>query len=357
MYHTTQSLAPKVLVPAMKLRSLSLCHPGFVRSLSRRASTLAGEHRPQDVAYAIAHVRDHDPSGYLPGQLLPTDTMQTSYYAVRNFWIETGLRFGSTANVPLNATPADHLQWWQEGIERLFDERDVQDTSDALHHPALRLLRSVLEEDKVPWKKESFDAILAGRRKDLDVKQYDTLDDLIHHAKQSCGHLNRLVLQSGRVDEKQNPQAYEAARLVGICHGLTNALRTSIPVISTTGKLIVPADLTTKYGVKSPRYLLSALGQGDVKCVKALQAAVQDIAEMARDYLQQARSKRAAILAEPDHKRSLPVLLPGLASETFLDRLRDKHYQLTDRELRNVGLVERGLCSGRMILALYQQMY
>lgn len=310
-----------------------------------------------DLTYAQTVVRDHDPAGWTPGQLLPDPTMQTSYYAVRNFWVETGLRFGSTAKVPLNATPEEHLAWWQEGVDAVFDSDVIIRESKDFNHPTLRLLQSIIRQEEIPWDKSSFDTILDGRRKDLTVKQYETLQDLVQHAEQSCGHLNRLVLQSGRVEETQNPQAHQAARYVGICHGLTNALRTSIPVISTTGRLIVPADLTRKYGVKSPRYLLSALGQGDETCVRALQSAVEDIAETARSYLQRARALRSAILAEPQATRSLAVLLPGLASETFLDRLRDKEYQLTNRELRNVGWLEQGLCAGRMYLASYRKTF
>lgn len=284
--------------------------------------------------------------------------MPTAYYAVRNFWIETGLRMGNTAKLDsATSTPQQHLEWWQAGVDAVFDQHPTTDLPDDLDHPTLRLLQSILRDDGVPWSKSSLDAILHGRRRDVDVTQYDTLDDLVQHAEQSCGHLNRLVLQSGWVDETTNPAAYEAAHWVGLAHGLTNALRTSIPVITTTGKLIVPAELTQKYGVKSPRYLLSALGQGDEECLQALQRAVQDIAESARSHLQHARELRSTILTEPDRARSLPVLLPGLASETFLDRLRDANYQLTNRDLRQVGWVERGLCAGRMVLASYQQMY
>lgn len=339
-----RSATRRLIYPAQRL---------FCRQWANSLSTIA----QADLAYAVGHVQDHDPSGYLPGRLLPTETMQHAYYAVRNFWVETGLRFGSTAKVPLNAGPEQHLEYWQQGIDVLFDDDAEIEQSLRWNHPALRLLQSLLRDEKLPWKKTDFNVILEGRRKDLTVKQYDTLDDLVHHAEQSCGHLNRLVLQSGHVDATKNPQAYEAARLVGIAHGITNALRTSIPVISTTGKLVVPAELTVKHGVKSPRYLLSALSQGDATCERALQLAVQDVADAARSHLGQARALRPSILEEPDHDTSLPVLLPGLAAETFLDRLAEKQYQLTNRELRNVGWVERGICSGRMVLASYQQTY
>jgi Squalene/phytoene synthase len=169
--------------------------------------------------------------------------------------------------------------------------------------------------------------------------------------------LLQLVMESGGMSESTNPKAIEAARLVGVCHGLTNALRTSIPVVSTTGKLIIPAELTTKYGVKSPRYLLSALGQGDEKCLAAMRKAVEDIASRAKSSLEQARGMRESVIAEKGGDKAVTVLLPGLASETFLSRLADRKYELTDRSLRNVSSVEHAMCASRMVMAYYQKQY
>lgn len=299
--------------------------------------------------------------------------MQVAYYAVRSFWVETGLRFGSTAMVESpNATPLEHLEWWDRGIQTVFEYSSTQDSllpDEYNNHPTLRLLFSILQQQQnentqqPQWQQKHFDSILAGRRKDLDVKQYATMLDLKVHAEQSCGSLIKLVMESSNnsvISEQQNPCAFEAARLVGTCHGLTNALRTSIPVISITGKLIVPQELTTKYGVKSPRYLLSALGQGDdEKCIMAMQNAIRDIVEEARFCLNEARSLRRAVLNnEPNGNIAVAALLPGIASETFLNRLTSKaNYQLTDRNLRNVSLNEHLLCGGRMVYAYYKQQY
>ena len=46
----------------------------------------------KDLDQAIHLVRSHDPAGYLPGRLLPTKEMQITYFAVRSFWVETGLK-------------------------------------------------------------------------------------------------------------------------------------------------------------------------------------------------------------------------------------------------------------------------
>lgn len=305
-----------------------------------------------DLEHAIHNVKAYDPAGYLPGLLLRKENMSITYYAVRSFWVETGLRFGSTAKVDPNDSPLVHLEWWQQGIDHVYSE--AQDLPPDYNHPTLRLLRDTLVKNP-SLQKAHFDDILMGRRQDLDLKQYPTVQSLIDHALLSCGSLSRLVLESGNVT---SPKAYEAAQHVGVAHGLTNALRTSIPVISTTGKLVVPQDLCTKYGVKSPRYILSTLGLGDTECRAAFSNAVRDIANVARDNLQQARALRQDLLLEqPDGDKAVAVLIPGLVSETFLDRLEESGYDLTNRNLRNVGFMEYAMCAGRMIRAYYQKQY
>jgi phytoene/squalene synthetase len=388
LYHNSH--APTMMSPVRITGIRSLSFHSQRRSISLTSASTSGstiattgqslqlqqEQLQDDINHAIETVQDHDPSGYLPGRLLPEKKMRTAYYAVRSFWIETGLRFGSTAAVPPNATPAEHLQWWQQGLDHYLFlsqnyDKDVSlvspsdnvtldnekkiDIDSFEKHPTFRLLQSLMQD--TDWPKQHFDDILKGRRKDLDVKQYDTLQDLVKHAGQSCGSLSQLVLESGQICKTDHPVSHEAARLLGIGHGLTNALRTSIPVISTTGKLVVPADLCVKYGVRSPRYLLSALGMGDQVCVQALQSAVEDIATTAREHLTAARDLRAEILLEPQGKKAVSVLLPGLASDSFLNRLEKSQYQLTDRNLRNVGRLEHAVCAGRMIAAYYQQTY
>jgi uncharacterized protein YjbI with pentapeptide repeats len=68
--------------------------------------------------------------------------------------------------------------------------------------------------------------------------------------------------------------------------------------------------------------------------------AIRDIANVARANLQEARSLREDLLQEEDGDKAVAVLIPGLASETFLDRLDEAGYDLTDANLRNVGFVE-----------------
>uniref|UniRef100_A0A7S1D375 Uncharacterized protein n=1 Tax=Cyclophora tenuis TaxID=216820 RepID=A0A7S1D375_CYCTE len=319
--------------------------------------SLTRKQKKHDLDHAVEMVQSHDPVGYLPGRLLPTRDMSETYYAVRSFWVETGLRFGTTAIVPPNSSPAEHIEWWQEGINLVYDENTDGMPTD-FNHPTLRLLQELVPKNNL--KKHHLDNVLLGRSHDLDLKQYATLDDLVQHAERSCVSLLQLVLESSK--NGTSASANEAARLVGICHGLTNALRLSIPVVSITGKLVIPQDLCEKHNVKTPRYLLSALGQGDEAGQQALRSAVAEIVATARTHLNEARALRQRIFDASSNSNgaaeaAVATLIPAIASETFLNRLEQTGFDLTNRNLRNVGIVERASCSARMIAAYLTKTY
>lgn len=333
--------------------------------------------------HVLEMVQRHDPAGTLAGRLLSTNRMRITYFAVRSFWIETGLRFGTTSMVPPHSSPHQHVNWWKHGIEQLYGRGETllegnntnsmknETLVDPLQHPTFKLLAALHHEHA--FSKSHFDDIVQGRLLDLDVKQYPDMKALEDHAERSCGSLMQLILESDDIRQEDYPVAHQTAKLLGKAHGLTNALRTSIPIMSTTGKLIVPQDLCVKYGVRTPRYLLSALGQGDVECIQALQKVVRDISNRGLEYLQQARDLRPYIVHEADAiarggggggdapgtskmGNIMGVFLPGLASETFLKRLEQHNYDLTNRNLRNVSVMEHARCSWRMIHgSLFQQ--
>lgn len=349
--------------------------PGSCRfgTNNKSQATQQRNDEPWLVRQAMATVKQYDPGAYLPGYLLLSDSkkLRTSYFAIRAFWIETGLRYGSTAYVTPNATPSQHVQWWQDAIHHTLYRPDTKTTADDTptsmeaetlrsfeNHPLLQLLLLLQEKYQIRWTKEHFDHVLNGRFKDLDVRQYETMQDLIHHAEQSCGSLTKLVLQSSNIDETTHPNAYRAATLVGISHGLCNALRQSVAVLSTAGKLIIPAELTTKYHVKSPRYLLSALGMGDEQCEQALQSCVQEIVQCAQQHLNEARTLRDAILQEPNGTVTIQcLLLSTISTELFLHRLQQHHYKLTDRNLRYTNVVDQTIGAMKILSTYYQSKY
>jgi len=330
----------------------------------------------QDIDYAICKVRKHDPAGFLPGFFLPPDG-RAGYFAIRAFWVETGLRNTpipipshqiqntfTNRNTFQNVTPEERIQFWRNGINSLYrDKTDAlqeNDVSCIECHPVLRLLQYILNRHDLSH--QHFREVLDGRERDLHVKQYLTMDAFVQHSQQSCGNLLNLTLECLDIYNTRdsesfnnhytiNNSAHKAALDIGTCHGLTNGLRTAIPLVSNTGKIIIPQELCHKYDVRSPRYLLSALGQGDAKCRNAFRYAVKDIATEARKYLERARKERQFILEQSNGERAIASLLPGLTSETFLNRLELEEYNLTSKNLRQVGPLEHFLCATRVMRA------
>jgi phytoene/squalene synthetase len=278
----------------------------------------------------------------------------------RAFWVQSGLRFESTKSdaysgsgtVP-DADPMERMHHLRDSVESLYNN----DNPDALWQKDgnLRLIHLVMKSHELSRK--FLDRIIEARERDINVKQYATMQSLVEHTELSCGSLLHLALQSAGVDQSDSEHViYKAACEIGRAHGLTNALRTSIPVAS-FGKIIIPADLCTKYGVKSPRYLLSALGQGDEECRGHLKSAVRDIASTARTHLNNARILRDSVSSSTHGDRALSALIAGVASETFLNRLENHDFDLTDKNLRQVGIVEHAICAGRILLASKNKTY
>ena len=341
----------KVNIQRQQHRTISLLHKNMTSSTNKQLQS--------DLDAAIALVRKYDPSGYLPGILLPhtpTDA-RLGYFAVRAFWVESGLRSTDLSDLNKQSnkepTPQERMQWWKDRISSLY----FDDHQEEVKHPTLRLLQYFMKQQDNKLSKSLFDDILSSREHDFTVKQYPFVQSLIQHSQQSCGSLLQLGLECVHVSSDANPKSYEAAKLIGVCHGLSNALRTSIPIASQTGKIIIPEELCVKYGVRSPRFLLSALCQGDEKCKLALAHSVQDITLAAREHLSKARDMRQEILKSDGGDRAMAVFLPGLGSETFLNRLERKKFDLTDPELRSVSLLEHGACASRMIMAWFNTTY
>ncbi len=302
--------------------------------------------KKEDLQHAIQMVRTYDPAGYLPGQLLPTTIMQEGYYAVRSFWVETGLRKQSSFGIIPVTSPQEYLNAWKDGMIAVFDDNN-QD--EFVLHPTLRLLHSL--RPHFP-SSDPFFQILQAREYELESPQFATLDEVKRHATRSCGNLLSLVLFTGDKTPTTHPYSHQAAQCLGQAHGLVQALRTSISVLSNTGRLLLPQDLLQQQGVASPRYLLSALSQGDEVGTAALARVVERMAVEAQLSLQKARQWQTEVREE-----SSAVLLPSYALETYLDRLAAKQYRLTDRSLRNVSWMEHAQCSFRMIRGYYYRTY
>lgn len=372
-----------------------------------------------DIQHVLDMVTKYDHVSTIPGMILPTPTTRLSYFTIRCFWIETGIRkkpvsssynksSSSSSSSGSSSSPEqeEYLNWWKASIADIYDDTLTSSSSSssllsqAKQSSTIRLLRYLIHDQNVPFSQRHFNTILQGRVLDLDNKQYETLDDLIYHVGTvSCTPIYQLLFESSSISKSKlqsvgtasgtttNSRTTgtgdaaglggdangDAAGLVGggsgddtdqllqdmiynfgIGHGVTNALRLSIPIMSTTGKLILPKDLCLKHNIKSPRYLLSALGQGDVECKQNMSYAVEELVTTARQHIQHGKDRQLE-LTRHDAKLSTlskQIFLSIVASETFLNRLQSVDYDLTNRGLRNVSYLEHLQCTLRMLRAL-----
>ncbi|KAL7463295.1 hypothetical protein ACHAXS_003668 [Conticribra weissflogii] len=355
----------------------------------------------RDLSIAINVVKRYDPSGYLPGMLLSNAEARLGYFTLRALWVETGLRFGFNTLPEIKSkdeyeilTAEGRLKFWRDGMESVFqmaDDSDGRDT-DGLwtSHPTLRLLKilyctpSSLGEKNILHTQKSRDtlqSLLSARIQDLELRQYPTMQSLIDRCHDSCSGLSSLVLECTglpiNTTNYAHQPAYRAALHFGVTHGIANALRMAIVTASTivtsnasitsaagsyntvntksAGRIVLPQDLCDKYSLSRPRYVLSALAIGDEDCKRKLKLVVKDMVGIARKEMalgKQQMDVMGKLSANDDKKRlAKEVFLPVIASTTFLDRLEQSDYDLTDRGLRNASPVERLVCSLTMMRA------
>lgn len=353
----------------------------------------------RDLCIAINVVKRYDPSGYLPGMLLSTAEARLGYFTFRALWVETGLRFGFNILPEIRSkdkydirTAEGRLQFWSEGIESVFrlaiDPGGSESDDLWSSHPTLRLLKilyctpSSLNENNILHTQQSRDilqSLLSARIHDLELTQYPTMQNLINRCHDSCSGLSSLVLECTGLHitttNYAHQPAHQAARHFGVTHGIANALRMAIvsassivtsnknikkvegsynPVnTNTAGRIVLPQDLCEKYSLLRPRYVLSALATGDEDCKRKLKLVVKDMVDVARKEmaLGEEQINEMGRLSTNDKKARLAkeVFLPVIASTTFLDRLEQRDYDLTDRGLRNASVTERFVCSLTMM--------
>ena len=139
----------------MRRLLIKFAHQAIPRQHQRRSYFLAPTSQdPQlraDLAYAVQNIRKYDPAGYLPGLLLGrvSDKMQVSYFAVRSFWVETGLRFTNNSYSKETLSPADQVEWWTRGIdEYLYGDNSTSTGKENTYciHPILRMVTTIKAE-------------------------------------------------------------------------------------------------------------------------------------------------------------------------------------------------------------------
>lgn len=161
---------------------------------------------------------------------------------------------------------------------------------------------------------------------------FSTTEELEQHVEQSTSSVYYLLLRIAGVDDLN---ADHAASHLGKAQGISNLLRTLATMsnqASGTSRMAmppIPQDILLKYSCSYERILRQQVDDLDT------QNCVYDVASVASVHLTKARK-----LSDKLNANARIVLLPAVAIERFLDRLRLCHFHLYDRRLaRSDGLL------------------
>lgn len=215
------------------------------------------------------------------------------------------------------------MEWWMDAIDQMVygDISSTGSSNDSYwHSPVVRSLYRAHQEFHLT--RRFLERLIESRRADLDITQYETMEDLIRYAEDSVSTLLYLSLETlGIRDDAADEVAYHAG--VGI--GLVTAIR-SIPYnLHVHENLPVPSNvLITENSRQRDDLLLSLLAEEDSPIAPLTQQqkqiwqdAVQEMVAVASLHLSKAQQLQTQV---PRHARA--AFLPVVPSMLYLSQLQ-----------------------------------
>jgi len=236
------------------------------------------------------YVRRHDRDRYLAALFAPVER-RTAVMALYAFNHEIA-KTREVVTEPLLGRI--RLQWWREAIAEAYAGGNVR------AHEVMTPLAAAIRQHRLS--REHFDAIIEARELDLAEAPPTTLAALEQYCAATSGGLQCLVLE---ILETRNDDSMEAAREVGIAYALTGLIR-AIPFHARARRHFLPAEITSEVGLDLDTLL-------ELRASPALTAAVERLAERARQHLVTARSRRRHLPST-----ALPALLPARVAAGYL---------------------------------------
>jgi len=241
-----------------------------------------------------ALVRRHDPDRYRAALFAPTRRRE-ALFALYAFNHEIA-RVRESVTTPMLGQI--RLQWWREAVEAAYAGRPAR------HHVVAENLPAIIRERSLT--RVHFERLIDAREHDLAGEPPASLAALEDYAEATSATLIRLALELLGVAA---PAAETAAREVGIFYAFAGLLR-AMPLHARAGRRCIPDDIAADAGLDPGDYAA-------LRASPALRQTVAAVAAAAVRHLDEARQHRAAV-----PRAALPALLPALAAERGLARLR-----------------------------------
>lgn len=191
----------------------------FRRGLS---SSRGKKVQKQDFDYCVDLVQNRDREGYLCGLLMPHQSRR-SYFAIRALNVElASIKDGSVsrqaggaerdeggANMALKV----RIQWWRDAIGQIYgddypssggqsmDESFLASMAQSTwNNPVVRVLDHAVKEKNLT--RRFLERLLEAREDDLDVKQLNTMDEVVDYGSNTFSSLLYLSLETADVSIK-----------------------------------------------------------------------------------------------------------------------------------------------------------
>ncbi len=199
------------------------------------------------------------------------------------------------------------IEWWKNVIAAIYDGGDVPSGN-----PVVEELCRVIGARKLS--RQNFDALLDARAEDMAEEGPQDVLALEVYAE---GTSSRLIQLSLEVLGVRDAETMTAARHVGVAWALAGIIR-AVLFHARANKLTLPNDLMQKYD-------LSGQDPFRKKNTDKLASVVADIAQVARQHLEKARSYNHKI-----DRRGLSPLLVGALADQYLKGCADRKYDVFD---------------------------
>jgi phytoene synthase len=248
---------------------------------------------PFDIAADIVRAGDRD--RYLADLFAP-EAARRHLLALHAFNVEVARVREQVSDPGLGEI---RLQFWRDGLE-----------AEGSDHPVGRALAETIATFRLPA--GAFDSLIEARRFDLYDDPMPSLNDLEGYAGETSSSLFQMasiVLANG-----ENPDTADLSGHGGVAFALTGLIR-ALPIHAGRGQLYLPADMLDRHQVDRDTIFAG-------RATPALQAAISELAGVARGHLEKARS-----FAKDMEPALMPAYLPLALIEPELDRITGTGYE------------------------------
>ncbi|KAG6831943.1 hypothetical protein H0H92_006544 [Tricholoma furcatifolium] len=246
------------------------------------------------VEYCKELVRKHDYEGFLISHFYPED-VKGGYFALKAFAVELAMVQEHVSNQTIGKM---RMQFWRDAVKGIHEGNPPR-------HPIALALHQASQRAKLPA--YHLKRIVDARDAELSTPTHMTTESLTAHAESTSSSLLYLLLS---LLSLPSAALSHAASHLGTAQTFATLLR-GLPFHAKHGRVIIPAEITAKHGVRQEdviRYGPGAEGISD---------AVFEFATVANDHLITARAMmKEEGMGGKVPRRAVPIFLTGTVAVT-----------------------------------------